>query len=171
MLKQHSPIWLELSVQTDNKQNKRYPLKHIAHTGGSVKYLRLLFYPFSFASFCASRSCLGPTRSGTTACATAAPSWPSRSTLIEPLGSMRATGWRHRRETKIKNWISIQFWHQNTWIVRFVSLSFLLLESVSVIVTRVPCRIHQLMSLSLLASFLVILGLFLAIKTVPLEME
>lgn len=59
------------------------------------------------------------------------------------------------------------FLHIRSGIITLVALSFLLLLSVSVVVARVPVRIHLHVPLSLLTRLLVVFGLLLARQAVP----
>jgi len=62
---------------------------------------------------------------------------------------------------------SSAFFHVRSWIVGFVSFSFLFFLSVSVVVPCVPVRVHLHVPLTLLPRFFVIFGLFFSGKAVP----
>ena len=95
--------------------------------------------------------------------------WPGRNTLLAPPCSVGATKTKSKiskeensSEAPRPAWAG---WRSSTapgtWVVRFVSLSLLLLGPVSVVVPGVPVRVELHVSLSLNPRLLVIFGLLL----------
>ena len=104
--------------------------------------------------------------------------WQGRNTLLAPPCSVGATKTKFKinkeensseapRPPGLAGWRSSTA--LGTWVVRFVSLSLLLLGPVSVVIPGVPVRVELHVPLPLYASLLIILSLLLAGQTMPLE--
>jgi hypothetical protein len=85
--------------------------------------------------------------------------------LPAPPCSTRATEKGKRREAEHFRALA-----RLTWVVALLPLPLLLLEAESVVVPRVPVRVHLHVLLPRGAGLLVILGLLLSGKAVPLEL-